>query len=107
MKYVKTGEHLLPIDRIESADYSRIEDLILVVNVDGRSITIEGIDALESAMVLRPSCLEGKRLRWAKHKWMIHNLFGHPAMQILAMLGLYDLAFRVHDATVPKPLGRR
>jgi len=107
VKYVKTGEHLLAVDRIDSADYSRIEDLILVVECDGRSITIEGIDALESAMVLRPSILEGKKLRWAKHRWLLHNLIGHPLMQILAMLKLYEWAFWVHDSTVPTPRGKR
>jgi hypothetical protein len=58
-------------------------------------------------MALRPSCLEGKRLRWAKNKWLLHNVVGHPMMQGLAMLGLYDLAFKVHEATVPMPEGAK
>lgn len=105
MKFVKNGTHLVAVDRIEWADYSRIEELRLVVGFDDQVIQIEGIDALESAMAMRPSCLEGKRLRWARRTWMLHNLVGHPLMQLLAMLGRHDLAFKVHDATVPAPLG--
>ena len=104
-RFVKNGTHLVAVDRIEWADYSRIEELVLVVGFQGRSIEITGIDALESAMAMRPSCLEGKRLRWAKNRWLVHNLIGHPLMQLLAMIGRHDLAFRVHDATVPMPRG--
>lgn len=104
MRYVKNGTHLIPSDRVESADYSRIEDLILVVtHSGGTKSSIEGIDALEAAMVLNPACLEGKRLRWAKGKWHVHNLIGHPLTSILSMFGLYRWAFWVHDNTVPKP----
>lgn len=106
-RFVKNGTHLLPIDRIERADYSRIEDLVLVVEHDGVSTTIEGIDALESALVLNPACLEGKRLRWARRAWLVHNLVGHPAMQILVLLGMRRLGLLVHDATVPMPRGAR
>ncbi|HUT76471.1 MAG TPA: hypothetical protein VM285_02230 [Polyangia bacterium] len=106
-RFVKNGTHLVAVDRIEWADYSRIEELVLVVGFEDQTIRITGIDALESAMAMRPSCLEGKRLRWAKHKWLVHNLIGHPLMQLLALVGKYDLAFRVHEATVPMPRGAK
>lgn len=107
MRFVKNGEHLIAVDRIEWANYSRIEELVLIVGFNDQTIRITGIDALESAMVLRPSCLEGKKLRWAKHRWLLHNLIGHPLMQLLALFGEYDLAFRVHEATVPMPRGAK
>lgn len=107
MRFVKNGTHLIAKDRIEWADYSRIEELVLIVGFNGQAIRITGIDALESAMALRPSCLEGTRLRWAKHRWLIHNLIGHPLMQVLALFKLYDAAFWVHDATVPTPRGAK
>jgi len=56
-------------------------------------------------MALRPSLLEGKKLRWAKNKWLMHNLIGHPLMQCFALLGWYQAAFWVHDRTVPMPEG--
>jgi hypothetical protein len=105
---IKNGTHLLPVDRVDSADYSRIEELVLVVrHSGGTETTIEGIDALEAAMLLNPACLDGKRLRWARHRWLVHNLVGHPLMQVLALLKLHRWAFWVHDKTVPMPLGRR
>ena len=105
---IKNGTHLLPVDRVESADYSRIEELVLVISHSGGTETIiEGIDALEAAMLLNPGCLEGKRLRWSKGVWHVHNLIGHPLTSLLSMVGLYKWAFWVHDKTVPKPLGRR
>lgn len=105
---IKNGTHLLPVDRVDSADYSRIEELVLVVtHSGGTTTTIEGIDAIEAAMLLNPACLEGRRLRWHKGAWHLHNVVGHPLTSILSMLGLYRWAFWVHDKTVPKPVGAR
>lgn len=47
------------------------------------------------------------RLRLAKRAWLVHNLVGHPLMQLLALFGCYRKAFAVHEATVPRPTGRR
>jgi hypothetical protein len=104
---IKNGTYLLPVERVERADYSRIEELVLVVHHDGVESVIEGIDALEAAMVLNPACLEGRRLRWPRRAWMLHNLVGHPAMQMLALVGMPRLGLWAHDATVPRPDGRR
>ncbi len=41
---------------------------------------------------------------WPKNAWVLHNLIGHPLMQILSWLGFKDLAIQVHDATVPTPM---
>ena len=35
--------------------------------------------------------------------WAVHNLVGHPLMQILTWLGKPELGVRVHDATTPRP----
>jgi hypothetical protein len=105
-RFIKNGTHLLPVARVTRVDYSRIEDLVLIVEHDGVSTTFEGIDALETAMVLSPACLEGRRLSWARRAWLVHNLVGHPLMQILALLGKPQLGMFVHDATVPQPRRR-
>lgn len=47
------------------------------------------------------------RIDWAKFMWAVHNLVGHPLMQILALFKFYDAAFWVHDVTVPKPRGAK
>lgn len=57
-------------------------------------------------MVVKPSALEGQRLKWPKRAWMIHNLIGHPGMQLLALLGYYDLAMRLHEITIPRPASK-
>jgi hypothetical protein len=33
--------------------------------------------------------------------WFVHNIFAHPVMQILNMIGLKRLANMVHDRTIP------
>jgi hypothetical protein len=78
-----------------------------VVDDDEGSTVIEGIDALEAAMLLNPACLEGKRLRLARRAWLVHNLVGHPVMQVLVLLGQRKLGLFVHDVTVPVPRGAR
>ena len=42
--------------------------------------------------------------RWPKYLWLVHNLIAHPLMAILALFGLYKLAFLIHDKTLPKPI---
>ena len=33
--------------------------------------------------------------------WTVHNLIGHPFMQIFELLGMSKIATRVHDETLP------
>lgn len=65
-------------------------------------LLFEGIHAVECALMVKPSILEGRRaIKWAKRAWVIHNLIGHPLMQLLCLLGARSLGLWVHDATVP------
>lgn len=72
-------------------------------DIFGNWHTFTGLDAIEFVMLVKPSAWEGRRLKWRKNVWIVHNLIGHPLMQILALIGLHKLAFFVHDSTVPKP----
>ena len=65
---------------------------------------VKGVEAINLIMLLCPAVLEGMRAKHVKHSWAIHNLIGHPLMQLFTWLGLTKLALLVHDATVPKPL---
>lgn len=104
MRFIRTKTTLVAVDHIVSADYSNIEALQMsIVDLNGDKHTLVGIHALEAAMTLNPGCVEGKRLKWARHVWAVHNLIGHPVMQVLAWMRCYKLAMRVHDGTVPKP----
>ena len=85
-------------------DTSEIEDLKLTVHHGGIASVISGPDAIEAVMLLKPSALEGRRLRWVRHAWLLHNVIGHPLMQLFSLLRMHRLALAVHDATVPTPV---
>jgi len=65
---------------------------------------VRGAEALNIIMTLCPAVLEGKRAKHARHSWAIHNLIGHPLMQIFTWLHLTKLGIWIHDATVPEAL---
>lgn len=106
---IKAGNLLIPFSDVHHLDITDIETGTAILHFrDGRpTIALTGNDALDAAMAMKPSSLEGRRLRWLKNSWAVHNLIGHPLMQILAWLGLHDAAIRVHDRTVPRPINHR
>lgn len=71
--------------------------------MNGEMECVEGREAVEIVMRLCPSSLEGRRLKFLKYRWAIHNLVGHPLMQLLSWLGLRSWGLWVHDATIPNP----
>lgn len=106
--FVKAGDRLIPIGMIVDANLADIESARLYLSLSsGETILTEGFDAIEAVWLLRPSALEGRRLRWRKGAWALHNLFAHPAMQLLAWIGFGRAAVRLHDATTPVPRGTR
>lgn len=108
MKFVHVDGHIWNIDNIIKVDVSRIEELIVkVFPLKGQPASVRGAAAIDLVMALKPSVLEGKRLRWLRRAWAIHNLVGHPLMQIAAFFKQYRLAMYLHEATVPKPLGKK
>lgn len=106
--FAKAGTFVFSLDRVVWADFGDIEELKVCVELEGgKRVDVEDIDAIELAMLLKPSVMESKRLRWVKFAWMVHNVVGHPVMQVLALFGAYRWAFWVHDVTVPRPVGKR
>jgi hypothetical protein len=104
-RFLRAGDRLIAVDAVTSVDTSRIEALeVSVRHRDGVDVAV-GQDAIDVVMALRPSALEGKRLRFARHAWALHNLVGHPLLQVLVWLGARRLGMAVHDATVPRPRG--
>jgi hypothetical protein len=98
---------IFPAD-VLSIDTSDIENLRIVVHTQSHGeVEVLGLQALEAVREYKPSALENRRLRWIKHSWSVHNIVGHPLMQVLAWFRLYKLAIRVHDVTVPKPRGKK
>lgn len=103
-RFVRAGARLIAVGAIRSVDLSEIDSLrVAITHAEGTDVA-DGVHAIEALMELKPSALEGRRLKWAKRAWMLHNLVGHPVMQVLALFRLYRASIRIHDATVPRPL---
>lgn len=106
--FAKAGAVVFALDNIAIADFSDIENLRVHVTLKtGERVLVEDIDAMELGMLIKPSVLESRRLLWPRWTWVLHNVVGHPTLQILALLKLYKWAFWVHDATVPRPLSKK
>jgi len=77
------------------------EDFVIVRYKNEDIEFVNGIEALNVIMALAPNVLEGKRGKYRKNAWAVHNLIGHPLMQILSWLSLKEAAVKVHDLTIP------
>ena len=104
---IHVGDQLIHVNAITMVDCARIEALEVTIHHHEGVTVARGPDAIDALLHLRPSILEGRRLRFARHAWAIHNLLGHPGMQVLTWLGLRALGLALHDATVPRPTGPR
>jgi len=86
---------------VDCSDY--VEKGIVRVHLAYRMEIISGPEAFNVIQVLCPAILEGKRAKYVRHAWAIHNLIGHPLMQVFSWLRLPALGIKIHDATVPVP----
>ncbi len=101
---LKAGDILVPFWRVHEVKIADVEDAIVdIVCIDGQVYRASGTDAIEAVMAIKPSAIEGRRLRWKRHAWAVHNLIGHPGMQLLAWMGFKRAAIRLHDITTPTP----
>ena len=101
---LKAGHDLIPFDDVDVVNIREVEHAVVeIIRKDGRSYIARGTDAIQAVMALKPSALEGRRLRWKRHAWAFHNLVGHPLMQIMAWCGFKHAAIRFHDWTTPTP----
>jgi len=104
--FLKAGQSLIPLSLVEEVGLEEVEADVVRIRWGGGQIAYaRGFDAVEAVMLTRASALEGRRLRWRKGAWALHNVLAHPLMQILAWLGFTRLAIRLHDATTPTPRG--
>lgn len=105
--FFRSGGSLLRLSDVREVDVRQLADYRVSVHLkDNRVFDLSGPDAIELVMLTKPSVLEGRRLRWVRHAWAIHNLVGHPGMQILAWLGYTKVGLWFHDVTTPRPTHR-
>jgi len=104
--FVHFNSKLVNENDIECITYDDLKyhQMIHVHYKTGKHEAVEGQEAMNLIVQLDPSALEGEQLKYTKHVWAVHNLIGHPLMQILSWLGLSKLGVRIHDATTPLPL---
>ena len=101
-EFVQLEDGLVRLDTIRFVDtrlFAQTGEIIVHHGLgSGRT---KGAQAVEVILWTKPSALEGTHVRWIRHAWAVHNLVGHPLMQILVWLGFRKAAFAVHDGTVP------
>lgn len=105
--FVKLDNSTIRLDTIEAIDDSKIEQWFIVVKHKHGEDTVSGFFAVELLWMIKPGALEGKRLRWKKNVWVIHNIIAHPLMQILSFFKCYKTAMWIHDITTPKPIEQK
>lgn len=103
-EFFRAGDALYRVSEILEIDTQNLVDYRVSMTMrDGRVVDLAGADAIELVLLAKPSALEGQRLRTVRHAWALHNLVGHPGMQLLAWLGRPKLGILLHDATTPRP----
>ena len=105
-QFVKLDNSIINVNIIKSIDLTELNNQYICVTLnDNTTHIVSGFFALELIWQIKPSALEGNNfIKWKRHVWNIHNLFGHPLMQILAWFKSYTLAIWIHDVTIPKPI---
>ena len=99
---------LVPVDEIQRVKITNPEkefEVFVFIKGGRQAYNVKGIEAIRIIMLLAPHAIEGKRLKFKKHSWSVHNLIGHPLMQLFSFLRMYKLAFKIHDMTIPTPKG--
>lgn len=103
-EFLKSKDMIFHRNEVVSLDCRDLEDLIVRVTLtSGATFEVRDILAIELVMQTKPSMFEGRKFRYPKFMWLVHNLLGHPLMQLFALVKAYKLAFWIHDVTVPKP----
>ncbi len=103
-EFFQTPTRIRPVADIRWIDIRYLEHGRVYVRMRNGSVgMLEGQLAIDLVMQVCPSALEGRRLRWLRHRWAVHNLIGHPGMQVLAWLGKTRAGMKLHAATVPRP----
>jgi hypothetical protein len=103
LTWFRCGDRVLPLKGIRQIDVSRLVHHEVTIHHKEGTFVATGADAIDLIFMVKPSVLEGRRLRWVRHAWTVHNLVGHPLMQVLAWMGHPKWGVKIHDLTTPRP----
>lgn len=103
LEFFRAGDKILPIQGILGIDVSKLVKHEVSVSHREGYFLLTGADAIDLVMIVKPSALEGRRLRWVRGAWAGHNIVGHVGMQILAWLKIPTWGVWLHEATTPRP----
>jgi hypothetical protein len=106
-RVVQAGDELIPIHLITGVNIADLADQRIIIKTAEGEFVSEGFHAIEALMVLKPSAMEGRRLRWRRNAWAWHNLVVHPVLQIMVWMGFKRQAVAFHDRFSPRPEGFR
>lgn len=101
---ILAGDHLIPVWRITGCYIGDLDKNRVTLSTRDGEFLLEGIQAIEAIMVLKPSALEGRRLKWSRNAFWFHNLVVHPMLQIMAWAGYRREAVAFHDRHTPRPI---
>ena len=106
MKFVHYNGKIVNTNDITNISFDDLAKTgrILVKRIGWTDESVGGPEAVDLIMRLCPEALEGKKLKYLRHRWAVHNLIGHPLMQFLSWLHLTPLGLKIHDLTVPNPI---
>lgn len=104
--FLHYNDKLTNSDTIDWVDFTNLveQGYIILYRKDGEHDTVWSPQAFNVMMRLCSAALEGKQARHQRHAWAIHNLFGHPLMQLFSWLGCPKFGLAIHDKTVPNPM---
>lgn len=88
MTFVHYNGLIVNANDIASINFSNLveKSYVVVKRIGVTEEIVKGPEAFNLVMELCPSALEGEQAKYKKHAWAIHNLIGHPLMQIFAWL---------------------
>lgn len=102
--FIHYDKNIINVNNICKIEYYLdAENFILLTLQNGDKEKVIGHAAIDIIMRVCPSYLEGKKFKYIKNSWVIHNMIGHPLMQIFSWFKLKDLAIKIHDLTIPVP----
>lgn len=107
-QFLMSDKHVFKPEDIRVLDISCLQDLIVRGElVNGTPFEATELRCIELIMTVKPSAFEGLRFMWPKFGWAFHNIIAHPFMHILVWFRCYKAAFKLHESTVPRPLGKK